>query len=458
MKTIFMTIYDGAIAKNLLRTDFWKVLKVKNDLRVVLFATPDKAPYYREKFGAKNVFIESLPRDEFNKNIIYRIFTELVLNSIHTNTVKIRQYNRFFISRGNFPKRLILWVLRRIIWYLGALKIWRNFLRFIYKFFASASFAPYFDKYQPDLVFAPNMVSTEDSQILLEAKKRNIKTLGMIKSWDNLTSKTFILVRPDKLIVHNPKIKEEAAKYGDFPVENIFISGIPQYDFYLRKDVILPREDFFRNFNLDPQKKLIFFCAPGDIYAPDDEENIDILHRYFKEGKIQHPVNVLISIHPKYNFKTNSFEDKYSPFVFVRIGTYPKEALSAWEFEDKDIVYLINCLYHSDIVINTASTMTIEACILDRPVISIAFDGRQKKKYWLSTRRYCDLEHYSNLIKAGGVRLAKNPEELLFSINQYLENPTLNRKGRERIAKEQLYKLDGRSGQRIGNFLLEMIA
>jgi len=153
----------------------------------------------------------------------------------------------------------------------------------------------------------------------------------------------------------------------------------------------------------------------------------------------------------------DSFEERYKPFILTRIGTYPREHLSSWEFEDRDIVHLINCLYHSNIVINTASTMTIESCIFNKPVISIAFDGYKKRNYWTSVRRFCDYNHYSNLIKAGGVRVAKNPEELLVLINEYLANPELDNKGRKRIVEEQLYKLDGKSGERIGNFLLEFL-
>jgi hypothetical protein len=41
-------------------------------------------------------------------------------------------------------------------------------------------------------------------------------------------------------------------------------------------------------------------------------------------------------------------------------------------------------------------------------------------------------------------------EELLKYINMYLENPSLDKEGRKRIINEQCYKLDGRSGERIG--------
>jgi hypothetical protein len=457
MKTIFMTIYDGAITKNLLRTDFWKVLKEKKDLRFVFFVTPDKVDYYKEHFGGENVFVEVLPRDEFNRNLIYRILTDVLLNSIPTNTVKIREYNRFYLRRGPILKRLSLFIIRRILWYLSKLSLWRRLLRYIYKFFASKSFTPYFEKYRPDLVFAPNMIATEDMQVIGEAKKRGVKTLGMIKSWDSITSKVFIMFKPDKLIVYSPLLKQELIKYSDFPLENILISGIPQFDAYRDKDIIVPREEFLGKLGLDPKKKTIMFCASGDIYAPYDMEILDILNNFIKSGQFAVPVNVLIRPHPKYDAYDALIAQKYPEFIVDRPGKYVhKTSLGSWEFENRDIVHLANSLKHADIVINTSSTMGLESCIFNTPVINIAFDGYHIVPYWLSTRRFCDYNHVDYLLKTGGMRNAKSKEEFLTYINDYLKNPGLDEEGRKRMVREQLHFTDGKSGERIANYLLEM--
>ena len=37
--------------------------------------------------------------------------------------------------------------------------------------------------------------------------------------------------------------------------------------------------------------------------------------------------------------------------------------------------HLGDTLYHADVVVNVASTITIEACIFDTPVVNINFDG-----------------------------------------------------------------------------------
>ncbi len=128
------------------------------------------------------------------------------------------------------------------------------------------------------------------------------------------------------------------------------------------------------------------------------------------------------------------------------------------EVEKRDMEHLADTLFHSDVTINTCSTMSIDAAAFDKPVINIVFDGHEKKPYYDSVRQFYDETriHYVPILKSGGVRLANNKEELIKYINMYLENPDLDREGRKKIIEEQCWKLDGKSGERIFNYLLEL--
>jgi hypothetical protein len=61
--------------------------------------------------------------------------------------------------------------------------------------------------------------------------------------------------------------------------------------------------------------------------------------------------------------------------------------------------------------------------------------------------------HYQPIVKSGGVKIVYSIDELIHSINSYLDNPGLDRDGRKRIIEEHCFKLDGKSGQRIGKFI-----
>ena len=51
----------------------------------------------------------------------------------------------------------------------------------------------------------------------------------------------------------------------------------------------------------------------------------------------------------------------------------------------------------------------------------------------------------------------KSEEELVEWVNAYFKQPSLDREGRARLAKEQCEFLDGKSGERIGRFILETV-
>ena len=95
------------------------------------------------------------------------------------------------------------------------------------------TFLPYILKYNPALIFSADVFNDNDVYLLATAKAQNIKTVGMIRSWDNFNTKGVFRVKPDKLIVHNEILKNQAIKWNGLSESDIFISGVPQYDRYI---------------------------------------------------------------------------------------------------------------------------------------------------------------------------------------------------------------------------------
>ncbi|MDB6036889.1 MAG: hypothetical protein JWM99_730, partial [Verrucomicrobiales bacterium] len=74
-----------------------------------------------------------------------------------------------------------------------------------------------------------------------------------------------------------------------------------------------------------------------------------------------------------------------------------------------------------------------------------------------SCLRYYDYEHYKRVVQTGGFKISRSIDELVQHIQEYLDNPKLDAAGRARIRQEQCWKLDGRAGCRIAEFLLDYI-
>ena len=127
------------------------------------------------------------------------------------------------------------------------------------------------------------------------------------------------------------------------------------------------------------------------------------------------------------------------------------------ELDPDDQRFLADLLFYSDVVIYIATTLGLDAAVFDKPQIMVDFDGYEKKVYTKSVARYHDEDHMKKLIATGGVRVVRDEGALIASINAYLDDPGLDHAGRERIVNEQLFRIDGKAGERVAKAILERL-
>lgn len=449
MKTIIIPLFDGMITRNLLFTDVKKVL-IKRGIRLVLLPPEGKGELYEQKWAdGKNIFVDKTP--VWKNSRLDSIFINLFLQSIPTKFMRVRQVDWYW-----YQKKYIFYVVVSILRFFGRFRIYRWLIRKIALLQPVQPAArEIFDRWQPDLIFAPTMIPVIEVSLMRLAKEHGKMTIGMAKSWDNLTSKAFIRVFPDWVIVHNEMQIEEAATLFDYPRERVVVTGIPQMDDYVNSSLIEPREAFCKKLGLDPKKRIFLYAPAGNWMNKLDVEVFEMILDWIDAGEFPN-CQILLRLHPAYASKTESFKGRAN-LVVERPGKQFGERLKSVEFDDEDIHHLASSLKHSDIVFHTASTIGLEAAFLDRPVINLALDGKQKKDYWHSVVRYYDREHCIPFIASGGGRFVKTADELKAAIHDYLKDPSLDHNGRERLVSMLCYKKDGKAGERIGTFIADIV-
>lgn len=453
MKRILLSISDGMVERNLLKTDFLTLLLAEKNVNIYLVCSDENlSKYLKEEYASFGVEVIFKP---YGISKIDAVFTYIFQNSIHTITVKENQYNCFKGSPGREKTNWFVFGIFRILRVLGGYKIWRNIIRFAYKIGSNDYCKDLLLEIDPNLVFVPS-IGPSDYKLIHQSKKMGFKTIQMIKSWDNLTSKTFVRIFPDHLIVHNEVMKKEAVELCDVSAGSIFVSGIPQFDYLFKNGdkLLVRRETFYSSIGIDHHKQVILYSVSGDMISPNDEDLIWIINRAIENKKIKGDVHIQVRLHPKYNSKFDKLSGLES-VTLERPFSYVNENLKDWVFSKEDMVHWYNSIYHCAMVINVASSMAIDAATLDRPVICIGFDGLVKLPYERSVIRYYDRDHYRNLIDTQGVSLVKNERELINEINSYLEDTNKKKKERTDLVSQQCYKLDGNSSSRIANFLIK---
>lgn len=447
MRTIFLSAFHGFISKNILNTDVLRSLRDDRGLRVVIFVPEGKAEFFRETYAGGNVLVEGVDVGRLAASKGETFFRRLFFLMIDSHYL---WYKR--VERRDAAPTPLAWIK---YWGYGALvklvsgsKAMNRLLRAAYRrrspkgFFAAA-----FEAYRPDLVFATDVFDPTDAKLLDEARAHGVKTLGMVRSWDNCWSKGLMPVVPDRLLVNNGILKDEAAALHDVPPERIGVVGLPQFDAFVN-DPRTPREAFFRAIGVDPSKRLVVFSPAGAILSDTDWQLCDILDRAIGDGRLPADVHVFVRNHPHHPADLSKFA-KSPRFTIQDPGRSFDANGKNNELAPDEQRFLADLLYHADVVAWVATSLGLDAAVFDKPQVMIDFDGYEKKPYTESVARYRDEDHMLKLVATGGARRAKTPDELVAALAAYLADPTLDREGRRRIVDEQLYRIDGASGRRV---------
>lgn len=451
MKTIFISAFHPFISKNILNTDVFKILKSQEDLKIVLIVSEIKREFFEKNYSTPNVIVEGVDTAKFSASRSNNFFSWAAFFFVYSFWIrrKRRDYLNAQPSVYNFLKFHIFITLT---WLLSGHKIINRIFRFFdWHFSPNDFYGKQFEKYRPDAVFSTDVYTDFDQALIKEAKKHNIFAIGMIRSWDNNFSKGLMRFLPDKLIVNNEVIKEEAIELHNYPEKDIFIGGLPQFDDYL-KAPFQSREKYFNSIGGDPAKKTILF-APG---SPEEFGGVNLLvPRALKEAKnngvLPTDIQILISNHPH---RANDFgEFSGDKDIIVRwLGTKLGSRENV-EFSPENSQQLADMVYYSDILIWMASSIGLDALVFSKPEIVVNFDA-EKQPYWKSASRFHDEDHMRAFFKTGGIRIAKKIEDVISAVKEYLANPNLNEEGRKKAREQQFGKVDGKSGERIANFIL----
>jgi len=452
-KTIFMTLSTSAEVKNLMRTEVLPTLLSDPELRLICLVPEKKLDFYRKEFTQDRVIIEPVADLEYGLTKARAFWRSVSYNSVPSRTVWIRSFKVFFTKPSLFEFLALCW--KKPVWFLGLLRPWRECVRWIeFRFFDEdkAAWDKLFEKYKPDLCFATNIIHGTNIALMKAARRRGVKLIGMVKTWDNLTSKGLLLLKPDILIVPNRVVAQDAIQLGDMDPSRVYDGGCPQYDDYHKPDAAMTREEICAELGADPSKPMLLYCMGGIMNQDDPSEHILMIDKAIEDGRLP-PATIVLRSHPKYDVRALQL-DRFKHVKFYQPGQKVSDMVGEWELNDQDIRILLSSLKHADVEFNTGSTMSIESAIFDRPIILIGFDGYKERPYYQSVRHGLDVTHYRFVQNTGGVTRVDTEDELITATKAYLKDPSLQASGRKQLVDDLVGPI-GESGERIGRFVIQ---
>jgi hypothetical protein len=359
---------------------------------------------------------------------------------------------KYFYKRPNYVQNWKRRMIRNLFWPLTKI-LKADFFTFLERLFlpSSSKFADYIRQYQPALlVTATPGFDAVEAELILLAKKAKIPAAAVNFTWDNLTMNCKHIRKTDYLIAWNSIMKKEAMEIHHYPPEKIFVSGTPRFDPYFVKEADEPnREQFLKSKGLNPTFPVIFHTTVTRAYPFQKKYIKDLIHLRDR-GQIPY-VNLFIRIHPLDDLENYAEFSGLKDIYFEGAGRplASPDGKKKVEMNYADLLNLKYSLKYADLNVNYASTITIESCIFDKPVINIGFLGVYTFAY--------DFTHYGPIYRSGAVRLVKTDEDLPKLINMYLKDPSIDREVRQKIARDYVEFFDGLSYKRSVDYLAKLI-
>jgi hypothetical protein len=279
--------------------------------------------------------------------------------------------------------------------------------------------------HKPDAVLVTPLVTARCRQTdyVKAAQALGLPAAACIASWDHLTTKGLIRVRPDLVTVWNHEQKAEAVEFHHIDPERIVVTGAQPFDRWFERTPT-GRAQFCQKVGLSPDRPIVLFVgSTASISAPEAE--LHFVRRWMtalRSEPLLKEVGILVRPHP-YN-SMHWLDADFSDHPNVAI--YPRGANPVNESDRQDY---FDSLFHSAAVVGVNTTAMIEAAIAGRTVHSVLapeFDDTQGGTLHF---RYLLVEN------GGFLRVAPSLDEHARQLAETVQSPEIGRIACERFVE-----------------------
>ena len=253
-------------------------------------------------------------------------------------------------------------------------------------------------KIDPDLVIYPTQAHESIGiDIVKICKKNHIKSIFIIDNWDNVSSKSILWEKPDRLLVWGEQTKEHAMKFQHFEADKVTPLGTSRFDQYFR----------LRNNNIPshfPFKYILYF---GYSLVFDESKIVKLIDEIITNNKkIFGDIKLIYRPHP-------SRQSRDSIRGLKLNNTIVDPQLDEWYFNlnkskksiQPSLEYYPSLLKNAELVVASLSSMIIESLIFKRKTLVIATkEANNPNSPHDILNNY---HHFDQLSKTEGVEIIK---------------------------------------------------
>lgn len=284
-----------------------------------------------------------------------------------------------------------------------------------------------------DCFFVTSTDIIEDQKLVYSAMRLSIPAIVLVHSWDNLPARGMLATRPTMLFVWNEVMKAQAEQIHGISSETIHVVGVPQYEYYKSLIKECHEEAFRHGLKIPLEKKIIVYtCAASHVF-PDEA--------LFVERLVDHVskvpgVALVLRLHPEE--RKGTYLNRYSSSNFVILSVPDdgfRASIKSQAGSEASVKEFVSLMAYSSVVINLASTTTLDSILFDTPVICPRFNLSLSPTAWNAASRWYESTHFRLIAESGAIDIANSFEELEDQICSVLKDPDRLRTERMRLSE-----------------------
>lgn len=292
------------------------------------------------------------------------------------------------------------------------------------------------DKYQyckkqleinkPDFVFCTNQRHSQSISPILAAKDLGITTATFIFSWDNLPKATTLL-ETDYYIVWSDYMKNELLKYLPYVTpKQVFVTGTPQFESHFNNDLLQSREVFFKDNNLDINKKYICYSGDDIVTSPLDQYYLeDLAQSVIELNNKGYNLGIIYRKCPvDFTTRYDEILEKYKEII-VSINPIWKQIGANWNEiipSKEDFAMQYNVCEYTEFVANVASSMVFDFVAHKKSCLFFNYEQPQLKKGIRDIGQNYNYIHFRSMPSKNAALWCYNKKSLTQTVQDIIDN------------------------------------
>jgi hypothetical protein len=413
---IFIAIATKWSIRNLIVTEVLDQVATHYD--IVLFVS---SPLMESEYASLLTKFECIVVDPYAEKLSKKLFRQLkkafIFKGAKVNTERI--WNKY-IPRPLYQK-LGDYFVTVLIFFVNFKWLFNYVDKLEWKLIKDHRFDNYFKMYSPKYLMVSLLNTPLDESLIASAVENKTEIRYLLMSWDHLTTKV-VLNNNFSLIYLWTKINQDEIlnMYQCYKEENLRVVGPPQFTIY-NSPSKLSKHNFLKYLDIAFSGKLIYYSAAPFVRHSSQDE---IIFELLKEWNFEmYPIHILFKVHPLDNVE--KFEKLCKHLHVTLIDNQTHNKIKKFVPSYDEIIFNRDLLYHSDINVNIYSSVTLEALLLGKPVIHIAYQTVWTKNT-IPCYEFYNFSHFEVITNSKVSSIVNSLNQLKKYIHMYIDNPDYN--------------------------------